>query len=108
MHDADELFVQVPQGCRPPRQRSTPARSDRGKPLVRGPRKPQARRSEVDGKVTCAVGGLRRERSARSPFGAAFSAPALGVRHYLVKRGTPPRFTPLTSGNVISASEMIR
>src|ERR1700694_5430560 len=80
LYDADELFVQVPQGCRPPRQRSTPARSDRNKPLVRGPRKPHARRAEVDGKVTCAVGGLRREWSSRSPIGAAFSLHTVLIR----------------------------
>src|ERR1700730_12332836 len=58
LYDAEALFVQVPQECRPPRQRSTPVRSDRKKPLVCGPREPQARRAEVGGKVTWAAASL--------------------------------------------------
>jgi len=63
LYDAKELYVQVPQECRPARQRATPVRSDRDHPLVCRQRKSQAERPEIDGKVTCA-GGFTRPRPA--------------------------------------------
>jgi hypothetical protein len=47
-------------------------------------------------------GGI--ERTARPE--CADSSP--GYRGHFDKKETPPKFTPLTSGNIISASEMIR
>jgi hypothetical protein len=52
LYNADEVLVQVPQECRPPRQRSTPVRSDRNKSLVCGRQQSHVQRSEVGRNVT--------------------------------------------------------
>jgi len=67
--------MKVSQECRPPRQRSTPVRWGGNRPLVCGRRQSHAQRSEVGGKLSCAVAG--RQLPSRTPQIVTKRSPAL-------------------------------